>query len=83
MSSNDTCKYMILGAIVIAIGVILFSGEPKPCINCDKPKEKPNKEVQNKPKRAKAVGKPQEKKMNEEQPAQQIAPFEEGDFASF
>lgn len=78
-TTGDTCKYMILGAVTIAICVILFAGDKGPCINC-KPKE-----VVEKPK-VKKQDKPKDDSKKEEKVKEQkadISGYDGGDFASF
>ena len=82
--SDNTCKYMTIGALAIAIGVILLSGDRVKCTDCEKQEENVSKKVvtiSSKPVK-KTVDKNQNPKGDNVQ-SDQILGYEGGDYASF
>ena len=88
--SDNTCKYLILGAMVVAIGIILFSkNSDLPCIGCVKKEEngaplKPATKALPKPvpkKEPKAEAKAEAKKGDQEPSS--LGGYDGSDYATF
>ena len=92
MSSEDTCKYVLIGVMVIAVAVVLFSGTGNvPCINCDKPKEnsvqptetEPLQKVEKVEKKKKMKEAPPKEKKEADNSVKDLGGYSGGDYASF
>lgn len=92
MSSEDTCKYVLIGVMVIAVAVVLFSGTGNvPCINCDTPKEsgvqpaeaEPLQKVEKVEKKKKMKEAPPKEKKEVDNSVKDIGGYSGSDYASF